>query len=74
MDFSLDGVELRELRGGTRWQAGTTAANGFDNASYLQDEEQQRCHQQGASAPPACSSSKVHSAAPLQRSNNRGAG
>lgn len=59
MDFSLDGVELRELRGGTRWQTGTTAANGFDNASYLQDEEQQqRCHQQGASPPPVCSSSK----------------
>lgn len=67
MDFSLDSVELRELRGSTRWPAGATVANGFDNASYLQDEEQQQhCHQQGASVPPACSSSKVYSAAPLQ--------
>lgn len=58
MDSSL-GVELRELRGAARWQT-----SGFDNASYLQDEEQQQqhCHQLGASA---YSSSQVHSAAPL---------
>lgn len=49
MDSSV-GVELRELGGATRWQT-----TGFDNASYLQDEEQQQ-PQQGA---PAHSSSQV---------------
>lgn len=55
MDSSV-GVELRELGGGARWQT-----SGFDNASFLQDEEQ-RCHQQGA---PAYSSPQVQGAAPL---------
>lgn len=49
MDTSV-GVELRELGGTAQWQT-----RGIDNASFLQDEEQQQ-PQQGA---PAFSGSQV---------------
>lgn len=57
MDSSFDGVELREFRGGAARQGGTSSpwttvhcpTRGFENASYLQDEEQEH-HQQGATA------------------------
>ncbi|XP_044040176.1 transmembrane protein 74B [Siniperca chuatsi] len=72
MESSFNAVELRELRGGggrrgasptppsAPWTAATVgcAARGFENASYLQDEERDR-RQQGATAseggPPSAS-------------------
>lgn len=61
MDSSLNnGVELWELGG--RWQGTASAAKGFENASYLKDNEQD-CHQQGASVSPVCNSFKVKRAA-----------
>ncbi|XP_029283719.1 transmembrane protein 74B [Cottoperca gobio] len=60
MESSFNAVELRELRGGgSRGGVAPTpatvacAARGFENASYLQDEEHED-RQQGATVPAGC--------------------
>ncbi|XP_078139524.1 uncharacterized protein tmem74b [Centroberyx gerrardi] len=71
MEFSFNGVELRELGDGrgrrgaapppaaAPWTAAAAgcAARGFENASYQQDEEPN--HQQGATVPSSVSSKTV---------------